>query len=168
MAEAPGDDLVHVARIVRPWGASGEVKVVVTSGLPDRLRGYRAVQVRGVSLHVQRVRVERGSVVVKLRGVDSREEAGALRGAALEVPESSLPELPPDTYYHFQIVGLRVVTPQGEDLGEVADILSTGSNDVYVVKNATAEFLVPAIEDVVRGIDLRSGVVTIEPMPGLL
>ena len=71
-------------------------------------------------------------------------------------------------YYHDQIIGLQVVTTDGELLGTVTDILTGKSNDNYIVRGSRGEVLIPAIEDVVRSIDLDKGTITIEAINGLL
>ncbi len=86
----------------------------------------------------------------------------------IEVKEINLPALPDNKFYHHQIIGLFVVTPEGEKIGQIAEIIETGSNDVYVVKGPVKEYLIPAIKDVISSIDLSSGTVTITPMKGLL
>ena len=77
--------------------------------------------------------------------------------------------LPDGSYYHFQIVGLTVFTVDGVPLGEVVDILETGSNDVYVIRDDEGkEHLLPALKDVVKDIDLEKGLMLVQPLPGLL
>lgn len=76
--------------------------------------------------------------------------------------------LPDDQYYHDQIIGLKVKTTGGELVGTITDILTGKSNDNYIVQGERGEVLIPAIEDVVRYIDLDGGYMTIEPLKGLL
>jgi 16S rRNA processing protein RimM len=76
--------------------------------------------------------------------------------------------LPEGQYYHHQIIGLQVWTTQGELLGNVTEVLSGKSNDNYIVPGANGEILIPAIEDVVKSIDLDQGRMTIEAIDGLL
>jgi 16S rRNA processing protein RimM len=76
--------------------------------------------------------------------------------------------LPEGQYYHHQIIGLQVRTTRGELLGTITDILTGRSNDNYIVRGARGEILIPAIEDVVRSIDLDEGLITIEAIEGLL
>jgi 16S rRNA processing protein RimM len=71
-------------------------------------------------------------------------------------------------YYTFQLIGLKVLTTDGEYLGQIADIMTTASNDVYIVKGKRGEILIPAIEDVVKSIDLEKGEMVIEAIEGLL
>ena len=76
--------------------------------------------------------------------------------------------LPEGQYYHHQIIGLKVRTTRGEYIGEITDILSGQSNDNYIVRGPTGEVLIPAIEDIVKAVDLDAGIVTIEAIEGLL
>ena len=76
--------------------------------------------------------------------------------------------LPPGQYYQFQLMGLEVWTSDGKRLGQVAEILPTGSNDVYVVQGEDGELLIPAIEDVVKSVGLETGRITVELIEGLL
>ena len=108
-----------------------------------------------------------GRPVLKLSGIDDRNESETLRGKLLEVPESELMRLPQDTYFQHQIVGLEAVTTDGRKLGTIAEILQTGSNDVYVVKGER-EHLIPAIGDVVKEVDLEAGRLVVDAIPGLL
>jgi 16S rRNA processing protein RimM len=86
----------------------------------------------------------------------------------IEIPLHQLQPLPEGQYYHFQLIGLEVWTTRGELLGSITDILNTASNDNYVVKTPEEEVFIPAIEDVVKSIDLVEGRVVIEPIEGLL
>lgn len=169
MPEASGPDrpFLVVARIVSPQGNRGEVKAEVITDFPERFASTYAVYLgdghRRYEVESQRL-LDR-VVVLKLRGVESIDQAEQLRGALVEVPEEESVELPPGHYFWHQIIGLRVVTGGGEELGTVDDILETGNNDVYVVHYRGEELLIPAIKDVVRSIDLESGVVTVHLLP---
>ena len=162
------DRFVEVGRVLRPWGVEGEMRVEVLGDSPATFRGRKRVFIGGRPHPVQRSRPHQGRVILKLQDIETPEAVDALRGALLEIPEAELSPLPADTYYHFQIIGLKVVTSGGEPIGEIVDILSTGSNDVYTVKGERGEVLIPAIADVIRQVDLERGVLIIEPLPGLL
>ena len=153
---------VAVGQIATPWGVRGDLKVQPLTDFPERFQRGAALWVQGHRHEVQRSRWSRGSVYLGLRGIDSRNAAEELRGALLEVPESDLTPLPEGQYYRFQIIGLEVCTPDGRSLGRVAEILSTGSNDVYVVRGGPRELLIPAIEDVVLEVDLEGGRLVVE------
>ncbi|HEX6971212.1 MAG TPA: ribosome maturation factor RimM [Limnochordia bacterium] len=159
-----------------PHGVEGEVRVLPLSDHPDRLASLPAVdlywenEARGVHLAIERWRHHGGQWVVKFAGIDDRSQAAALHGALLQVPEAEVPPLPPDVYYHFQLVGLSVHTCDGRRLGRIVDILSTGAHDVFVVRPETAgrDVLIPALKSVVRRVDVAAGRMEVDPPAGLI
>ena len=96
------------------------------------------------------------TLVARLEGVSDRDVAARMRGQAIYVPFRDLPKLPEGEYYWAELVGLRVFTSNGVDLGEVASLMETGANDVLVV-SGERERLIPYIPDVVREVDLGEG-----------
>lgn len=96
------------------------------------------------------------------------EDARQYRNYILSVKSKSLPPLEEGVYYHEQIIGTSVYTTQGELIGIVDSILETGSNDVYVVKLDEREYLIPAIKDVIKEIDLKNRRILIDVIEGLL
>ncbi len=91
-----------------------------------------------------------------------------LMGQWIYAAVEKTPDLVPGEYYHYQLLGLSVTTDQGEHLGEISEVLATGSNDVYVVKsNNGDELLLPALQQVVKDIDLASGEMVVHLIPGL-
>ena len=157
-----------VARVIRPWGLNGQVKIELLTDFPERFRAGKQYYVGETSYLCRKVSRAAGAIVLQLQGVETREAAAELRGAFLEVPVDEALSLPGDTYYHHQVLGLAVWTTEGEHLGQVDEILTTGSNDVYVVRGPRGEILVPATSDVVISVDLEAGRITVEPVPGLL
>ncbi len=161
-------ELVIVGEITRPHGLHGAVRVTPLTDFPDHLLVLSRVFIvqpapdRG-GLAARPARVEQAEaagrfVVMKLAGTETPEAAEALRGATLRIPPDEVHPLPPGQFYVFQIVGLRVRTPEGHELGRVADVLHTGSNDVYVVRAAGApELLLPAVTGVIQTIDVAAG-----------
>lgn len=161
--EAP----VVVGRIVTAHGVRGEVKVEPLSDFPERFSRGSRLWLDGVERVVQSGRWQRSQVIVKLAGIESRNDAETLRGKDLTVP--NIAELPPGegVYYLHDIVGLRAVTRDGESLGEVYDVLSTGSNDVYVVRGERGELLLPALDDVVIEVDVPGGRIVLDVPEGI-
>ena len=159
---------IVVGRVVAPWGARGEIKVEVMTDFPDRFSPQEEVHIDGRPMTIDRSRLHQGRVILKLATIDSVEAAQGLRGRFLEVPQSQLRPLPKDEYYQYQLLGLEVWTTGGELLGRIANILPTGSNDVYIVPSRHGELLIPAIEDVVKSVELERGRIVIEVIKGLL
>jgi 16S rRNA processing protein RimM len=112
-------------------------------------------------------RCDARTVTLKLEHIASRDEVERLRGSWVLVRESEAYPLPDGRYYWHQLIGLRVVTDTGDELGVLVDILETGSNHVYVVKHDGRELLLPAIPDVIVNVDLDEGTLTVHLLPGL-
>ena len=108
-------------------------------------------------------------IVLKLTGIDDANAAEPFRSQELSIPLSELAKLPTDSYYQHDILGLRVLTLDGQELGQIVDIIVTGSNDVYSIKKPEgSQVLIPAIKDVIKQIDLIRRTMHIDPLPGLL
>lgn len=164
----PPPGYVAIARILGTRGVRGDVNIEPLARREVLVAG-RAVRIARRDSRIERVGgSERGRVFVKLEGVDDRETALALREEYIVVPENELEQLPAGEYYRFQLVGLRVVTMDGRDLGHVTEVISAKGNDVFVVVGPEGENLIPVIEDVVQEIDVGGGIVRIEAVPGLL
>lgn len=110
----------------------------------------------GVPHQLADVRWHQHRLLIRLLGCDDRDCAEAYRDRALSILRDEAAPLPPGTYYWNQILGLTVVAEDGEELGTIAEILETGANDVYVVKSATGEVLIPAAPGVVQKVDLEA------------
>jgi len=159
---------VAVGRILGPWGLRGDLKVEPLTDFPERFVLGCSLYVEGATYAIERCRWYKGKVYIKLSGIDSATAAEALRQRFLEVPEEELKPLSEGEYYQFQILGLEVRTTEGQPLGKVTQILSTGSNDVFVVRGEGGELLIPALDDVVKAIDLDGGWIEVELVEGLL
>ena len=164
---APPESLI-VGYILAPWGLRGEVKVEVVTDFPERFAPQKVVYLNARPLEIESCRPHKQHLVVKLATIDSVEDAERLRGQDLTIPRSELYPLLQGQYYTFQLIGLDVLTTEGQYLGQVTDIMATAGNDVYIVKGKRGEILIPAIEDVVKSIDLDKGEIVIEAIEGLL
>jgi len=158
-----------IGRILGPVGLSGEVRAQILTDFPERFLELQTVRL-GDSLRPYRVlnaRLDRGTALVRFAGIDSANAAQALTGEDIQVPIDEAVSLPPDQYFWHQIIGLEVWTDDGRCLGRVTEVLQTGSNDVYVVGEGAREILIPAIDEVVKNIDLASHTMTVHLLPGL-
>ena len=161
-------EFIVVGKILAPWGIEGKLKVEVMTDFPERFAPHSRVYINQQPTTIDSTEWRKGKAVIKLSTVDTVEQAQKLRGQPLEIHHSQLYPLPEGQYYHFQLVGLEVWTTEGEPLGNITEILTAESNDNYVVSGAKGEILIPAIEDVVKSIDLDQGRMVIEPIAGLL
>ena len=164
--QTPADlgDRVAVARVLAPWGVKGEVKVARHSRTADPIEPGTRLYLADEQVMVEWSRASGKQLVVKLRGIDDRDAAERLRGSDMEIPESELPPAPEGMYYEFELIGLSAVTPAGDELGTVSEILATGANDVYVIATEDGnQVLVPAIRDVVLRVDTEAGQMVVDP-----
>lgn len=166
-------DYVVVARLGKPKGVKGDLHADSLSDVPNRLSTLtvvRAVAKNGETRTLRVVGNERADITGTLHfeGIEDRDAAEELAGNFLEVPVSEAPPLPDGLYYHWQLTGLRVLADDGTDLGTLEEVLQPGANDVYVVRGARGEILIPAVKEFVKATDLAAGTMTVHLLPGLL
>ncbi len=146
--------------MLRPHGNTGELRVAPFNPDLPNLQPEGEVYLQGQRRRIERVRWDRGRVLLKLEGLERRSQVEDARGELLEVAEDEL-LLQADAYLVSDIVGLEVMTAEGRSLGQVSEVLSTGANDVYVVQGPSGETLIPAIASVVEAVDVAAGVLFI-------
>jgi 16S rRNA processing protein RimM len=173
------DALVPVATNVRLRGAGGRLTArLVPQGI-DQLRGRSWVLVgrRGELQErheVEDYKVYVGTMVLKLRGIDSAEQAASLVGKDILIPCNGLVDLPEGSYYIFELIGLTVRTRDGREIGVVREVLHTKGTPLLSIAPAPGtgstgdEILLPAARSICTVIDTASGSITIDPPEGLL
>lgn len=161
-----------IGNIVAPFGIRGEVKVFPLSDIPNRFVKLNAIYLTPdyTRYEIEGVRPHKGDLLlIKFKTIDDANTAEKLRGRAIMLPLEELSQLPPDAYYQHDILGLQVLRMNGQEVGTITDIWATGGNDVYVIKGPQGQqFLIPAIKEVIKQIDLIRRVMYIDPMKGLL
>jgi len=171
--KAKDEDFVAIGYIARTHGVKGDVKVVPLSDIPDRYTSLKKVYIKKRSgekreYSVVSAKEVKGGWIVSFVPSMTTAEAEEAVGGYIIVPASEVPRLEKDRYYHFEIIGMVVYTEDGRYLGRVVDIFSTGSNDVYVVKEEDREYLIPAIHDIIKEMDVKGRRMVIHPMEGLI
>ncbi len=159
-----------IGEILKPWGYRGEVKVKILTDFPKRLTKIKTVYLGADAraLQVERARLHSGYALMKFVGYDTPESVAKMQGQTLQVSLEDAAPLREGQYYHHQIIGLKAITTEGEHLGRVEEILETGANDIYLVRtSAGGELLLPAIQDVIRQVDLEHGRLVVHLLPGL-
>ena len=163
--------LVYVAAVVRPHGLMGTLKVKVDSDNPSRFAPQsRLLLVQGdriTPVEVESFSPQNLYGLLKLKEVISVEQAEALKGAELAIPDEELRPLPPGQYYTFQIIGLKVVSEQGQELGRITQVEEYPAGDIYLVRSEREKFYVPAKGPVIVKIDLEQGQMVIRDLEGL-
>jgi 16S rRNA processing protein RimM len=159
-----------VGKVRRPHGVTGEALVEIHTDFPERLAPKTRLFAGEARrpLTIRSARPHKDGLLLAFEGLAAPEQVGLLRNQWLYIPVAERPPLPEGEYYHHQIVGLHVVDEDGQELGEVTEILETGANDVYVVKrDAKADLLLPAIAAVVLDVDLPRKTMRVHLLPGL-
>jgi 16S rRNA processing protein RimM len=171
---APEPHYLAIGRVVGAHGVQGELTVEILTEDPDRFRLLDRVFIgpedeEPAPWHLKGYRLHKGRALLKLTGCDDRAMAETFRTQIVQVRREEALPLAEGEYYEYQIIGLGVRTVSGERLGTVVGIIDTGANDVYTVRGPDGrEILVPALESVIRAIDLEAGWLVIQPPEGLL
>jgi len=162
-----------IGKVVSTQGNKGEVNVLPLTDLIERFENLDNVFLRNKNsqtiLNVEKIRIKKDTVILKLKDIENLEEAKMIVGSFLEVERKNAVKISKDTYFIFEIIGLEVYSENNIFLGKVENVISTGSNDVYVVRRKDKEELfIPAIHDVVKNIDLEKKRITINMVDGLI
>lgn len=163
---------LEIGQIVNVRGLKGEVKVNSYSEDPNRFEKIETIilKLKGKMQEyaIEKVSYTKNQVVLKLKNIDTIEEAEKLRNSIILIDRNSLEELPEDVYYIADLIGLDVYTDENEYLGKVDDIFNTKSNDVYVVKDDQGKSkLLPGIDEVIKEINLEKSKIIVHLIEGL-
>ena len=163
---------VLLGKVIATHGVRGQLRVFLFSGEFSSIDGLDTVMLKAPNGEMETFEVAAAArhgkkVLLTLKNYDNVNQVLHLVGRELYVERDQLPELPEGEYYWRDLVGLRVVTDQGEMLGTLTEIIATGSNDVYVVQGREREYLIPALEEVVLEVNLDDGVMKVSPPEGL-
>jgi len=178
---APEPRYLAVGQIIGVHGIHGELKATILTDDPSRFDLLTRVLVgpdgaEPVPYVLEGYRLHHKWVLIKLEGVDDRNSAETLRSQLLQVPLEEAVPLAAGEYYEHQIVGLEVWTADGQNLGQVIEILYSAAHEIYVVRGGDAtpqkagprEILIPAVAGVVLEVDLKAGRLLVELPEGLL
>lgn len=176
MPESAKQNLVLYGKITKRHGLYGEVKVFAFGGRPETLSGIGKVYVEVPGREeprrfgLSRIKIQKNVAIVKLEDVDTPEAADALKNLHVLVEKDDLHPPGEDEYYWTDLIGLRVRTSHGDNIGEVRDIIDSGGYDILVIKSPERgrEFLVPFVKKFVTAVDLDALMITVEPVEGLL
>ena len=166
-------DKLRVGVISSTHGIRGEVKVFPTTDDPARFKSLKKVILEAkretLELTVERVKFFKQFVIVKFKGIDDINDVEKYKGAELWVTREDAVPLEEGEYFISDLIGLTVMTDEGEKLGTLKDVLQTGANDVYeVTMSGGKTVLLPVIDECVLDVDLEKGEVLVHVMDGLL
>lgn len=166
------EDLLQVGVITTTHGLRGEVKVFPTTDDASRFKKLKQVILddgkEKRELEVASVRFFKNLVILKFKGIDDINDVEKYRKAGLYVTRENAVELKENEYFIADLIGLSAVSDEGEELGVITDVLTTGANDVYIIgQSGKPDLLVPAIMDCIKNVDLEEKKMLIHLLPGL-
>ena len=160
-------DWISIGRVTRTHGLKGELKFFPADRDEIVIKVGQRIKFRKNQSKVESVRGVKSPFIVKFDGINSIEAAKNLAGQEVLVAREDFELLPEGEYYRFEIEGLKAYDNTGKYYGVVEEVIATGSNDVYVVRDEGKEWLIPMIDSVVKAIDLEKGKLIFHCVEGL-
>lgn len=167
-----GEELYQVGAITQTHGIKGEVKVFPMTDDVSRFQHMKGLILDAGKerriLEVVSARPQKNMVICKFKGIDDINEAEKYKGCGLYVTKENRVPCKEDEYFIADLIGMRAVDESGCALGEIADVLATGANDVYIIRSGEGEeILLPAISECVLDVDISGRTMTVHLLPGL-
>ena len=167
------EEYLEIGQIVNTNGLKGTLKVRPLTDDITRFEDLETIYIQKhkelVEFTIQEVKYNKNMVLLKLEGIDDITEAEKYKNFYIKINREDAVELEEDSYFIVDIIGCEVYTESQELLGKVIDVFPTGSNDVYTVKNSEGkEILLPAIEDVIKDVDIKNKKIIIHLLEGLI
>jgi 16S rRNA processing protein RimM len=155
------DNKLHLATIVKPQGIRGEVKVMVYTDTPEDLEDFSKVLIGGEEYKILKVRPQGDCAYIALKGVADRNAAELLRGKDIYALREDAPELPEGRFYIVDLIGCKVITEGGREIGTVCDI-TPAKTDIYRLETAGKDITFVAVDGVILNIDIEGKVITVD------
>lgn len=167
------EDLIRVGVISSTHGIRGEVKVFPTTDDVNRFKNLKDIILdtgkEQITLEIEGIKFFKQIVILKFKGFDNINDIEKYKGKDLLVTRENAIQLKKGEYFIFDLIGSNVITDEGRELGELIEVLQTGSNDVYVVKTKEdKEILLPYIKECILNIDIEQKQIQVHILPGLL
>lgn len=162
-------DYIRVGKIVNTHGVKGCMKILPLTDEMERFEEllYVFTEKDNMKREIKDVWYRKNIVYLTLENIDDMTAAESFKDTYISIFENQLRELPQDSYYVFDLEGMEVYSAEGEYLGNINEIYQTGANDVYEVVNSNKSFLIPAVKDVVKEVDVKSKKMVINVLEGL-
>ena len=166
-------DYLELGQIVNTFGIKGMVKIKPFTDDVEQFEQLQTIYIEKKNskkeYEIEEVKYHKNMILLKLKGIENPEQAETLRESYVLISREKAKKLEEGTYYIVDMIGLEVFTEEGEKLGILEDIFNTGSNDIYVVKNDLGkQILLPAIEEVIKKIDIENKKIIVHLIKGLI
>ncbi|MCI9286546.1 MAG: 16S rRNA processing protein RimM [Clostridia bacterium] len=167
------EQLMEIGQIVNTYGIKGFLKVVPYTDDITRFEKLNNIYIQTKksleTVTIEEVKYAKNLVLLKIKGIDNINDAEIYKNCYIKIDRSDAVELPEDSYFIIDLIGIKVYTDEGEALGDVIDVFPTGANDVYVVKNELGkQVLLPAIGDVIKNVDIQNKKMIVHLIEGLV
>ena len=167
------NDYLQVGVITSTHGIRGEVKVFPTTDDPKRFETLKNVVLDAgrtkLALEIENVKYFKQFVILKFKGINNINDIEKYTKMPLLVSREDAVELEEDEYFIADMIGMDVITDEGEAFGTLKDVMETGANDVYIIDSEKhGEVLIPAIKECILDVDIESNKMTIHVMDGLI
>ena len=160
---------ILIGKIVNAVGIKGELRVYNYSDSDEIYRNTPLIYLEDKLYKTEKVRTQKGMVVLKLKGIDDRNAAELVKGKELFVTDADLPELEEGVFYVRDLIGMKVITENGETIGEVNDVIQNTAQDIFEVRTQDGKLaLIPKVDQFVINIDGDTRTVTVRLIEGLL
>lgn len=155
------EDLIRVGVIINTFGVKGEVKIYPDIDYFDELE---RVFIKDKEYKIEKLRDQKGIIIAKFEGIDDINQIESLKNSEVMIALEDRPELPEGKHYVGDLLGLEVITEDGQVLGTLDNIYNTGANDIYEV----GEILLPATDEVIKQIDMENKKIIVHLLKGLI
>ena len=167
------NDFLEVGQIVNSYGIKGFFKVVPFTDDITRFDDLDSIYIEKnkklEKKEIEEVKYHKHLVLLKIKGIDDINDTEQYKNCILKIDRANAVELPEDTYFITDLIGIDVYTEENEFLGNITDIFPTGSNDVYVVKDEKGkQILLPAIGEVIKEVNVEEKKIIVRLIPGLV
>ena len=163
-------DYIKVGKIVNTHGVKGYIKCIPLTDDLERFEELEYVYTEkdNIKRTIDDVWYQKGLVCLKLKDIDDMDKAESFKDTYISIVEDQLRVLPANSYYLFDLEGMDVYSNNGDYIGKISEVYQTGANDVYEVKNNINSYLIPAIKDVVKSVNVQDKKMIINVIEGLL
>lgn len=160
--------LIVIGRATKPFGIKGEIRISPYTESFEAFENSAVLVFDETPFNVIDIRSHKGHILAILEGVNTPEQAKLLSGCLVKTDEGNLPPKSDDEYYWHELIGMKVLTIGGRNLGKITNITPTGANDVLHVEGGFGEVLLPMIDDVVISVDVENQIMMVDPLEGLV
>ena len=161
-------EFVVIGQALKPFGVKGEIRIRPFTESFYAFEQSSSLVFNESRYTVANMRRHKGTILVTLEGIDAPEDAARLTGSLVSTRVENLPPKEEDEYYWFELLGMKVLTVDALDLGEIVQIIATGANDVLSVMGPYGEVLLPMVDEVVVEVDIENGTMIVDPLDGMI